>query len=195
MYRSIVVGTDGSASARNAVARAAELATAGSGEPATVHLVSAYQPLGKDQIAYLQEAVPPQFRDKVTADMAPRVALAEAARLLDLAGVAHTEADVHSAPADAIRGVAHEADADLIIVGSRGLGSSHRLRTTGSVASSLAHGSTTDVLIVQPADDDEESETSALGRLGEAASRFESDHPDLVKTVSDISYYLSGLGI
>jgi nucleotide-binding universal stress UspA family protein len=198
MYRSIVVGTDGSATARWAVARALELAGAGA-KPATVHLVSAYQPLTNEQIRYLQEAVPEQFRDEVRADMGPRAALREAAALAEAAGVAHTTHDPHGSPAEAIIEVAAEVGADLIIIGSRGLGAGQRL-LLGSVSSSLAHDAPIDVLIARTrASDTEESEpetvTSALGRLGEAANRFETDHPDLVRTISDVSYYLSGLGI
>jgi nucleotide-binding universal stress UspA family protein len=196
MYHSIVVGTDGSASAGQAVTRAVELARSGP-DPASLHLVSAYQPLTSEQVAYLQGAMPEAYRHAVGSDMAPRTALTDAAELAGTAGIAYTTHDPHGTPTEAILAVAEEVGADLIVVGSRGLGATRRL-VLGSVSSSLAHEAPIDVLIVRTAvgnDGGAETVTSAIGRLGEAASRFESDHPDLVRTISDVSYYLSGLGI
>ena len=194
MYRTIVVGTDGSVDALGAVRRAVQLAQQ-EPEAVVVHLVSAYQPLSKSQVAYLRNAVPEEFRERVRADMSPRVALSDATKLLDGAGIAHTTHEPHQPPVEAILAVAKEVDADLIIVGSQGLGSGRRL-VLGGIAATLASDAPIDVLITRQHQTSEpESVTSALGRLSEAASRFETDHPDLVRTISDVSYYLSGMGI
>lgn len=213
MYRSIVVGTDGSAGARLALRRAIAVATAGH-QRAAVHVVSAYQPLTEPQIAYLRQALPEPFRDEVQPDMGPRAALAEASELLEAADIEFLAYDPPGQPAEAILAVAAEVGADLVLVGSHGLSRAAGPAGTaigqtgpsmGQVSARLALDSPIDVLIVRnpvPAeaegelsDHDRETKGSAFGRVSEAAGRFETDHPDLVRTVSDVSYYLSGLGL
>lgn len=198
MYRSIVVGTDGSSSAREAVERAIALAQAGTGSgspPAELHVVSAYHPLSSQKVAHLRSALPDRFHSAVGEDMGSRGALDEARSLLDGSGLAFTLHGVRGGAAEAIAKVAAEVGADLIVVGAAGLGSTPR-RKSGGVATVLAAEAAVDLLVVHLPDGAEaETRTSALSRLGEVASRFETDHPDLVRTISDVSYYLSGLGI
>lgn len=212
MYRSIVVGTDGSAGARLALRRAIAVATAGH-QRAAVHVVSAYQPLTEAQVAYLRQALPEPFRNEVQPDMGPRAALAEASELLEAADIEFLAYDPPGQPAEAILAVAAEVGADLVLVGSHGLsraagaganGAGQTGPSMGQVSARLVLDSPVDILVVRnpvPAEpegeDDHERETvgSAFGRLSEAAGKFETDHPDLVRTVSDVSYYLSGLGL
>ncbi len=213
MYRSIVVGTDGSAGARLALRRAIAVATAGH-QRAAVHVVSAYQPLTDPQVAYLRQALPAPFRDEVQPDMGPRAALAEASELLAAADIEFLAYDPPGEPAEAILAVAAEVGADLVLVGSHGLSRSAGAvggETTGpsmgQVSARLVLDSPVDVLVVRntvPAElegdgeaeaHDRETVGSAFGRLSEAAGKFETDHPDLVRTVNDVSYYLSGLGL
>ena len=192
MYRSIVVGTDGSAAALGAVARAIDISQHGPGD-CIIHVIAAHQPLSLSQLERIRQSIPAEFHDRVSADMAAREALGRATRLLRQANVSHTTTASTSAPADAVRDLADQVDADLIVVGCRGLGAGRRL-ILGSVSSSLAHDAPADVLIVRQEIEDETVD-NALTRLGDAVSRFETDHPDLVKTISDVSYYLSGMGI
>ncbi len=198
MYRSIVVGTDGSSSAREAVTRAIALAKAGTGAgsaPAELHVVSAYHPLSGRQIEHLRAALPDRFHGEVGEDMGSRGPLSEADSLLEGTGLTYTLHDPRGGAAEAIVALATEVGADLIVVGAQGLGGTPK-RRSGGVASVLAAESPVDLLVVHLPDGAEaETRTSAFGRLGEAASRFETDHPDLVRTISDVSYYLSGLGI
>jgi len=211
MYRSIVVGTDGSAGARLALRRAIAVATAGH-QRAAVHVVSAYQPLTEAQLAYLRQALPEPFRNEVQPDMGPRAALAEASELLEAADIEFLAYDPPGEPAEAILAVAAEVGADLVLVGSHGLsraagtgGGAHTGPSMGQVSARLVLDSPVDVLVVRnpvPAEPEGEAteherETvgSAFGRLSEAAGKFETNHPDLVRTVSDVSYYLSGLGL
>lgn len=211
MYRSIVVGTDGSAGARLALRRAIAVAAAGH-QRAAVHVVSAYQPLTDPQVAYLRQALPAPFRDEVQPDMGPRAALAEASELLAAADIEFLAYDPPGEPAEAILAVAAEVGADLVLVGSHGLSRSAGAAggetagpPMGQVSARLVLDSPVDVLVVRntvpaelegdAADHDQETVGSAFGRLSEAANRFETDHPDLVRTVNDVSYYLSGLGL
>lgn len=211
MYRSIVVGTDGSAGAHLALLRAAAVAAAGH-QRAAVHVVSAYQPLTDAQLAYLRQALPAPFRDEVQPDMGPRAALAEASELLAAADIEFLAYDPPGEPAEAILAVAAEVGADLVLVGSHGLSRSAGAAaggqpgpSMGRVSARLVLDSPVDVLVVrnpipaepdgEAAEQDRETMGSAFGRLSEAAGKFETNHPDLVRTVSDVSYYLSGLGL
>ncbi len=218
MYRSIVVGTDGSAGARLALLRAAAVAAAGH-QRAAVHVVSAFQPLTDAQVAQLRQALPAPFQHEVQPDMGPRAALAEASELLAAADIEFLAYDPPGQPAEAILAVAAEVGADLVLVGSHGLsrsagnGSGYGAESglsgppMGQVTARLVLDSPVDILVVRnsipaepegdqaDADHDHETVTSAFGRLSEAAGKFEAGHPDLVRTVSDVSYYLSGLGL
>jgi nucleotide-binding universal stress UspA family protein len=144
MYTSIVVGTDGSSRARAAVQHAAGLAKLSG---ARLHLVSAYK-------------VP----STVGAAMAPETAIFAAAgdatelhesvqQLLDgLASELRRDGvDVETyacgvAAADAICDVAAAQEADVIVVGDKGMHGARRL--LGSVPNSVTHRASCAVLIV-----------------------------------------------
>ena len=69
-------------------------------------------------------------------------------RLLDRLGAADLDVQQHTAteePAEAILAVAGQVDADLIIVGNKGM---HR-RVLGSIPNKVSHRAPCDVLIVQ----------------------------------------------
>src|SRR5579862_1332568 len=142
MFRSIVVGTDGSETADEAVRQAAELARLCG---ARVHLVCVYEPVarGDDGDSRAAEWVA-GTREAVDAT------LARAASVLATAGV---EVDVYAQrgdPADAILDVAEERDADLIVVGSRGRTGAKRF-LLGSVPNRISHHAPCAVLIIRTA--------------------------------------------
>jgi nucleotide-binding universal stress UspA family protein/RimJ/RimL family protein N-acetyltransferase len=124
--QAIVVGADGSETGVEALAVALQLAAAVKSE---LHVVSAYGPLQAPSEA---EAL-----------------LAEAARAVHAEGL---EAVTHARrddPADALIAVAQEHDADLLVVGSRGMGHESGLRL-GSVPDKILHHARCSVLIVWP---------------------------------------------
>jgi nucleotide-binding universal stress UspA family protein len=148
MYKSIVVGIDGSETARAAMLKAADLAKL---TGARVHLVMAS---AKGRIAGL--AV-----DAISAGAAE--ALADAEQELDNAAQAKLDraADelrarkidvethiVDDEPAAAIVTVADSADADLIVVGNKGMHGTKRF-LLGSVPNNVAHHASCDVTIVR----------------------------------------------
>jgi nucleotide-binding universal stress UspA family protein len=148
MFRSIVVGTDGSETANEAVRQAAELAaTLG----ARVHLVCVYEPLPTSAHAGQgEEDVPSEsgwvLRPREDVD----ATLAAAAAVFAAAGV---EVDLYAQrgdPADAILDVAEERGADLIIVGNRGRTGAKRF-LLGSVPNRLSHYAPCAVLIIRTA--------------------------------------------
>jgi nucleotide-binding universal stress UspA family protein len=141
VYESIIVGTDGSETARRAVAEAGRLAKAVGG---VLHLVSAYQPLRGARVVGASGGGAETW--EVKPDSVVQSVLDEAAAAVRLDGV---EAAVHMVPgdpADALLEVAEREQANLIVVGNRGM---HGMtRVLGSVPNKVSHRAQCSVLIV-----------------------------------------------
>jgi nucleotide-binding universal stress UspA family protein len=142
MFKSIVVGTNGTDTADIAVSRAVELAKL---TGATLHVVSAYEPAparvgGSQPPAEAAEwAITPHFKVDAVLD-----------RATDIAKGGGIEIEVHGPKGDAasaILSVAEEADADLIVLGSKGMQGARRV--LGSVPNKVSHHAPCDLLIVQ----------------------------------------------
>jgi nucleotide-binding universal stress UspA family protein len=143
-YKSIVVGTDGSETAERAVRQAAGLAA---DEGARLVVVSAFQPTGARQASEEVERVPADLRYTLT-DRVQTEELAERGRAIAReAGVAKVVVQaLEGDPSHVLLDAAKDFDADLIVVGSKGL-TSHAHFILGSVASSVAHHAPCDVLV------------------------------------------------
>jgi nucleotide-binding universal stress UspA family protein len=147
MFRSIVVGTDGSETAGEAVRQAAALAAL---LGARVHLVCVYEPVPSGQGG---DGVP-----EVAAEsgwvLRPREAvdatLEREAAVFAAAGVEVERYAQQGDPADAILDVAEERGADLIIVGNRGTAGAKRF-LLGSVPNRVSHHAPCAVLIIRTA--------------------------------------------
>jgi nucleotide-binding universal stress UspA family protein len=141
MGDSIVVGTDGSETAKQAVTEAVRLAKALS---APVHVVSAYQP----QHAKVSGA--PEGAAKVWQplpdDQVERI-LSEAVAGVRLAGLQVGSHAIRKDPADALLAVADEVGASMIVVGSKGMHGARRL-ALGNVPNKVSHHARCNVLIV-----------------------------------------------
>ena len=143
MYARTVVGTDGSETADRAVDAALTLASVGGG---TVHVVTAYRPLDEHEIYERQRGLTPdQRRDIDSADDARHLLERMAKRAADAGVTAELHARVGD-PAAAILNLAAEVDADLIVLGNRGMTGMRRL--LGSVPNDVAHRARCSVLIV-----------------------------------------------
>jgi nucleotide-binding universal stress UspA family protein len=143
MYQSIVVGTDGSETAQRAVDHATRLAAALGGR---LHLVSAYQPLRGSRIDA------PEGAAKVWAiapDAEVEAIVEEALARIRATGVTVKSHTVTGDPADALLEVAERENADLIVVGNRGMHGMHRV--LGSVPNKVSHRARCSVLIVATA--------------------------------------------
>ena len=146
MFESIVVGTDGSATAGAAVRTAADLAKL---TGATLHLVNAYRVVTSDVYAAAAVAPTPAFRDDVTDTLRndAEAMLQAAAEPLRAEGIA-VETHVGPCPADeAILRVARDAKAGLVVVGSRGMTGARRI--LGSVPNRISHHADCAVMIVK----------------------------------------------
>jgi nucleotide-binding universal stress UspA family protein len=123
MFGSIVVGTDGSDTASEAVRQAVELAKAVGAE---LLVVSAF-------VGASEDAAP---------------LLADAAATAQSAGVPVQTFPRPGDPADAILDVAEERDADLIVVGNKGTSGAKRF-LLGSVPNRVSHHAPCSVLIIR----------------------------------------------
>jgi nucleotide-binding universal stress UspA family protein len=145
MFGSIVVGTDGSDTAREAVRQAIELArTVG----ASLELVSAYEPVSGSRLREEAQQIPPDLQWMVNPREDVDVALQAAAAEALAAGVEARTYARQGDPADAILDVAEEQDADLIVVGNKGMTGAKRF-LLGSVPNKVSHHAPCSVLIIR----------------------------------------------
>ena len=145
MFRSIVVGTDGSDTAQKAVDEAVDLAKALS---AKVWLVSAYEPVPKARLREEARQTPADLQWMVNPREEVDSTLSDAADVVRGAGVEVETFAREGDPADAILDVAEERDADLIVVGNKGMTGARRF-LLGSVPNKVSHHAPCSVLIVR----------------------------------------------
>jgi nucleotide-binding universal stress UspA family protein len=146
MYTTIVVGTDGSPQALAAVRRAGEVASASGID--SVHVVAACHAYSQAEVERIEADLPSEFHDLINVHMRAIDRFDEARGELRRFGVDVVEHEASVGPARAILDVAEEVDADLVVVGARGLGAIERF-VRGSVSTRVAHHSPCDVLIVE----------------------------------------------
>lgn len=146
-YETVLVGSDGSATAEVAVTRAAEVAAA---HGALLVVVTAYTPSGDADAR--ASTVPDDVRWAVTDVNQAEERIGAARGLATAAGVERlTTQAVAGSPADVILDAAERYVADLIVVGSKGLTRVAHV-PLGSVAASVAHHAPCDVMIVHTTD-------------------------------------------
>jgi nucleotide-binding universal stress UspA family protein len=145
MFRSIVVGTDGSDTASKAVQEAIDLATS---VGASVYVVSAYEPVPQGRLREEARQAPEDLQWMINPREDVDSTLAEAADRVRGAGLAVETFAREGDPADAILDVAEERDADLIVVGNKGMTGARRF-LLGSVPNKVSHHAPCSVLIVR----------------------------------------------
>ena len=146
MFRTIVVGTDGSDTAGKAVGQAAELAASAD---ATLLIVSAFEPVSGARLREEAQEVPDDVRWMVNPREDVDATLESAAELAEQRGATSTRTFARQGdPADAILDVAEEQGADLIVVGNKGMTGAKRF-LLGSVPNKVSHHAPCSVLIVR----------------------------------------------
>jgi nucleotide-binding universal stress UspA family protein len=145
VFTRIVVGTDGSDTAGEAVGQAIDLAKL---TGATLGIVSAFQPVPKRRIQGEQEGVPADIAHEIGPREDVLLVLDAAAAKARAAGIEVTTHPVQADPADAILNVAEEIKADLIVVGNKGMTGARRY-LLGSVPNNISHHAPCSVMIVQ----------------------------------------------
>jgi len=145
VFSSIVVGTDGSATAGRALAQAIALARS---TGATLDVVSAYQPVRKARLRAEAQEAPEDMLWAIGPTQDADLALQEAADTAATAGVETRRHPIEGDPADAIVSVAERQRADLIVVGNKGMTGTTRF-LLGSVPNKVSHHAPCSVLIVR----------------------------------------------
>jgi nucleotide-binding universal stress UspA family protein len=139
MYSTIVVGTDGSETAKLALRHAIELAGL---SQAAVHIVSAYRSGPGTRVGTEAENWYIDTQTKIDAVLDNAAAIA---RSRGLTVEVHA---VESDPADAIVEVAGKVGADVVVVGNKGMRGAKRF-LLGSVPNKVAHNAPCNVVIVK----------------------------------------------
>jgi nucleotide-binding universal stress UspA family protein len=149
MFKSIVVGTDGSETASKAVLTAAELAAT---QPeAVLHIVTVQKPLSPSAMAAGEMAAAAplaaerNWEDEIKVELESTLE-----RAADTAKRASdTRIETHArfgSPAEVLCDLAAHLEADLIVVGNRGMRGGRRF--LGSVPNTVSHHAPCSVLIV-----------------------------------------------
>jgi nucleotide-binding universal stress UspA family protein len=145
MFQTIVVGTDGSETAGQAVREAIELANA---VGASIDLVSAYEPVSSERLREEARQAPGDMQWMINPREDVEATLEEACERIQEAGVSVTSYAREGDPADAILDVAEERNADLIVVGNKGMTGAKRF-LLGSVPNKVSHHAPCSVLIIR----------------------------------------------
>jgi nucleotide-binding universal stress UspA family protein len=143
MFSTIVVGTDGSQTAKRAVVIAADLARQMGGR---LHLVNGYRDPADPGGAGVAVGSPYRSTSNHWHDASEAV-LEEAVEDPALAGLDVERHSVVGGPTDALVAVAEQTGADVIVVGNRGLQGARR--QTDSVPERVAQRAPCHVLIVK----------------------------------------------
>jgi nucleotide-binding universal stress UspA family protein len=141
MSETIVVGTDGSETAKRAVQEAVRLAKALEAE---LHVVAGFHPMHA-RISGAPEGAAKVWQPLPDSHVEATIGEAEAA--VRLAGAKVKTHVVRGDPADALLSVARDVGASTIVVGNRGMRGGRRV--LGSVPNTVSHKANCNVLIVQ----------------------------------------------
>jgi nucleotide-binding universal stress UspA family protein len=145
MFNRIVVGTDGSETATEAVATAVELAKI---SKAKLEIVSAYEPIPQQRLREEGEGISGDVSHAINPREDVQFILDKAAAVAKKAKVDVVTHPREGDPADAILDVAEENDADLVLVGNKGMTGARRF-LLGSVPNKISHHAPCDVWIVK----------------------------------------------
>jgi len=145
MFKSIVVGTDGSDTATQAVRQAVDLAAK---VGAKLEVVSAYEPVPQQRLSEERRGAPEDLQWAINPREDVDATLEAAAALARDAGVEVGTYARQGDPADAVLDVAEELEADLIVVGNKGMTGAKRF-LLGSVPNKVSHHAPCSVLIIR----------------------------------------------
>ena len=150
--KNIVIATDGSPTAQEAVAVGVELAAEHGASVTFVHVLPADEFIVAGRMGHIPKA------HRVDMDES-EVALHEAADAAEAAGLDYTLERISGDTVDEIVAVADSANADLIVIGSRGRGPITSA-LLGSVSRGVLRESRGSVLVVRGAHDREPAPTA-----------------------------------
>ncbi|EOM78513.1 universal stress protein [Rhodococcus rhodnii] len=143
-YRTVVVGTDGSESSFRAVDKAAELAR---DAEAKLVIACAYYPADPKESQQAADILGDEAYQVTGSTPTYEILRSARERATDRGATSISERAVVGSPVEALLSLIEETDADLLVIGNRGLNTLTG-RLLGSVPSDAARKSTCDVLIV-----------------------------------------------
>lgn len=146
MFDRIVVGTDGSDTAKEAVRQAGQLAAdLGS----TLSVVSAFSPVSDDEVRKQRKELPDDIAHEANPKETVNAILDNAETVAKDRGASDVESHAREGDAaDAILDVAEETNADLIVVGNKGMTGARRF-LLGSVPNKISHHAPCSVMIIR----------------------------------------------
>lgn len=145
MFDRIVVGTDGSETAGEAVRQAIELARL---TGASLNIVSAFAPVSSRRVQGEQQGAPADIQYELNPREDVNIVLDAAAGQAKQEGIEVQTHAVEGDPADGVLDVAEQTKADLIIVGNKGMTGARRF-LLGSVPNKVSHHAPCSVLIIR----------------------------------------------
>ncbi len=145
MFTRIVVGTDGSETAAQAVREAVDLAKLAG---AKLSIVSAYAPIPERKVKDLQRDAPTDVQYEIGPREDVNLVLDAAAADARKEGIEVQTHALEGDPAEAILSVAEETKSDLIVVGNKGMTGARRFLLT-SVPNNISHHAPCSVIIVR----------------------------------------------
>jgi nucleotide-binding universal stress UspA family protein len=145
VFTRIVVGTDGSETAAEAVRQAVDLAKLSG---AQLSIVSAFEPVSKRRLEGEQQGAPADVQYEIGPREDVNLVLDAAAAAAKAEGLEVQTHPVEGGPSEALLGVAEETGADLIVVGNKGMTGARRF-LLGSVPNNVSHHAPCSVMIVR----------------------------------------------
>jgi nucleotide-binding universal stress UspA family protein len=145
VFTRIVVGTDGSETAADAVRQAVDLAKLAG---AQLSIVSAYAPVPSRRVQGEKLEAPADVQYEIGPREDVNLVLDAAAAEAKKAGIDVQTHPVEADPAEAILNVAEQTKADLIVVGNKGMTGARRY-LLGSVPNNVSHHAPCSVMIVR----------------------------------------------
>jgi nucleotide-binding universal stress UspA family protein len=145
VFTRIVVGTDGSETAGEAVRQALDLAKLAG---ATLSIVSAYAPVSNRKVQDQQRDAPADVQYELNPREDVNLVLDTAAANARKEGIEVQTHAVEGDPAEGILSIAEETKADLIVVGNKGMTGARRF-LLGSVPNNISHHAPCSVMVVR----------------------------------------------
>jgi nucleotide-binding universal stress UspA family protein len=140
----VAVGTDGSGTATKAVESALDLAER---YGARIVFISAYQPVDEHRLRREKREAPQDIQWAINPQEDVEATLRAAEELAEERGLEWKSDAATGEPADVLLRLAEKHDADVLVIGNKGM---HR-RVLGSVPNSVTHGATCSVFLVKTA--------------------------------------------
>jgi nucleotide-binding universal stress UspA family protein len=142
VFATVAVGTDGSDTADRAVEAALDLAER---YGAKVVFISSYRPVDDQRLRREQRDAPPDHHWRINPTEDVDGILREAEERAEARGLAWASEAAEGEPADVLVALADKHEADVLVVGNRGM----ERRVLGSVPNSVSHKANCSVFIVK----------------------------------------------